>query len=498
MQNVELRNLAAIVTPVLVVLILCVAIILRSQTSLDAAGAGALRPATTGALSAAPLGGAALATGGDRAPRTSTDQDTIPVVAPRGDVPTAAAHPATRAFRIRPIGPPDVDAARARFELWSGPWRAPVLTPRRDGEHLVVDVPLDQLTLRSLAVRLSVDDGAWSSGAVELGTLEPSALANADTILTVALAPTGSLNLVCVLGHARAPERLHALVHARTDLAPTADFGGRSCPVDWRPTPRQGQGRHIPLTHGFERVPAGPNRVEAHEVRSLSTEAVVQVRQGALTTVVLDLAARPLLGSLGGVVHCEQPLEGRAGIVVQNVDDPSLRFEIELRSPWLLEDVPVGTYEVVGLPGSPYPVEPPTYRVSAASTSLDFAVRNAAESIAIGFEVTDAATGARLDGVQLHLERPNGGVRKLSLDHMQRHERLPRNSPVRWKLLREGFEPTTGTIADFVRVETRPTYAQEQIPQRLEKLGTRPGEVEVWLADVRMQRTPAPTQATQR
>jgi len=89
---------------------------------------------------------------------------------------------------------------------------------------------------------------------------------------------------------ARAP----SLVQARTDLPPTADFGGRVCPVDWSPTPRQGSA--VALTFGFDGVPAGPNRVEAHELRSVSSEAVAQVRQGTLTTVELVLEARPLLG----------------------------------------------------------------------------------------------------------------------------------------------------------------------------------------------------------
>jgi len=196
-------------------------------------------------------------------------------------------------------------------------------------------------------------------------------------------------------------------------------------------------------------------------------------------------------------VRIEGKLEGLAGIVVQNIEDPDLRFEIPLRSPWVLEDVPAGTYDVIALPGRFDPVDPPSYRVSAASSSLDFTVRGAGESIAIGFEVTDAATGDRLTGVQLHLERPNGSFRELSLDHLQRPERLPRNSPVRWKLLRDGFESATGTMADFVRVESRPTLPQQR-PQRLQKLGEQPGDVEVWLADVRMQRTPVQAAGNQR
>ena len=489
----RLRRFAVIVSPVLAALALLVVLALRERSSPSPAGALALRPTTTGAPRATPLEVAALTTEGAREQRTSAGLGTAPVTAPRGDASERPARPATQTIRICPLGPLNVDATRARFELWSGAWRAPVLTPRRDGAHLVVDVPREHLALRSLVARLSVEDGAWSSGAVELGTIQPSALANGRTTLTVALAPMGSLDLVCVLGHALAPERLSVLVQARSDLASTADFGGRECGVDWSPTTSHGP--RAALTYGFERVPAGSNRVEAHEVRSVSAEADAHVRQGALTTVELDLTARPLLGALGGVVRFDRPLEGRAGIVVQNVEEPGLRFEVELRSPWLLENVPAGTYDVIGLPGSLSPVEPPTYRVSAASTSLDFTVHNAADSIAIGFDVTDAATGDRLTGVQLHIERPNGNVRKLSLDHLRQPERLPRNAPVTWRLLCEGFEPATGTMAAFARVDARPAAFQQ--PGRAPVHADRP-LVDIWIADVRLQRAAVQVKDTKR
>lgn len=347
---------------------------------------------------------------------------------------------------------------------------------RRDGRRLLVDFTPEHFGEPPLLLRVELWGGTHASGWIEVPRL-----GSARDVLLVPVEPVGDLEVEVRVAHDYPLEGVELQVTLTPHPAATTTYGAQTCSATW--TPQWFDGGRI------KGIPAGSHTLDVRELRSVARSVQFRAVPSAVTRVVVDLDPLPLLGDLSGLISYEAPLANRGGVQVRHVSDPRLSFSIPVGGRWELRGLPAGTYDVVAFPGTSFPVEPPSYRVSEASSSLDFALRNGAPNVPIGFHVVDAATQLPLDGVWLHLVRANGVVRQVSLDHTQRHEALPRNTTVRWRLLREGYEPVDGTFADLDRAERRPLdLGLARQARAAGAILPASAEIDVWVADVAMRR----------
>jgi hypothetical protein len=453
---------------------------------------------------------------GARAPaRESERQNALPFMPPR----TAPARATSEAIATWPLrirvaataasDTQDLELDYGLNEIEGLPvrWHGTVALVRA-GQEKVASLP-SAYTRRVLALEVRSRARDLSSGVVHLGRPQ-----SGDVVLDVTLREVGELVVVVrppstALGASSGRGAQSRTVPGNGGVATEAPgldilrlavvtaaaggevtaYGERICAVDRDPRPND-----LSTDGGrlYERVLAGGVRVEVEELRSHPAQVDAQVARGERLVLDVPLAPLDFVGALSGTIVVEGPrIKGGINVVVRSLDDPTRTFvtvagwtgdiSVGQRHAWRIEDVPSGVYEVIPMPSSLVPVDPPTHTAEAPADGLDFIVRNESELRWCDWNVIDASSRAPLENVWVDLERRDGTLRSVRLD-LSPAERFPRGSDVRWTVRCAGYESISGTLADCDRAEPR-TLRKHELELADERMR------EVWVCDLELNPT---------
>lgn len=446
------------------------------------------------------------------AAREAPRRESLPA-APTTTAPVAPKVEATWPLRVRVAAAAASDARALHLEYglnenvrYAVHWLGTVPL-ERDGALHVAQLP-QSLERRVLAVEVRSQSRDLSSGIVRLGRRQAGV-----EVLDVTLREVGELIVVVSSrdstpsevarseqrtppgsgSAATAPPRLEIprieiLTGARG--GEVTAYGERVCAVDRRgPRP---DGVPTDGGHLYERLLAGSVDVRVTGLRWHPATVACRLSRGERRVLTVPLQPMQIVGALSGTIVVEGARIPNAPIVIaSSLEDPTQRFQAFAtpmvgappgeRFDWRIEDLPAGVYQVVTMPLSFVPVDPPSYTTHAPAEGLDFVVENDPEIRWCDWHVIDARSGASLENVWVDLERRDGTLRKVRLD-LSPAERFPRNSDVRWTVRCEGYEPISGTLTECDRVEPR---AQRKDDREL----TDPRMHEVWVCDLEL--TPA-------